>query len=291
MSAVPSPASSLSQVQRLVEIVATLRAPGGCPWDREQTHASLRGALLEEAHEVIEAIDSGDLRSLRDELGDLLLHVIFHAQIETEQGGFDLDAVAEMSCEKMIRRHPHVFGDKAGLLNDSGAVLTQWEEIKRREKGTGEQASVLDGVSKALPELLRAQKAQTKAARVGCDWPGTELAPVLAKLREEMQELEQAVAAGEPRHIEEEAGDLLFSAVNVARRAGVDATVALHGATEKFMRRFRAAETALRAAGKEPAKATAEEWDAEWEAAKGRFKSQESNRHKGKTLRMGSTPN
>lgn len=264
----PAAAPSLGHVQRLVDIVATLRAPGGCPWDREQTHVSLRGALLEEAHEVIEAIDAGDLPSLRDELGDLLLHVIFHAQIEREQGGFTLDDVASLSCEKMIRRHPHVFGEKAGQMSDSGAVLTQWEEIKRREKGAGENASVLDGLSKALPELLRAQKAQSKAARVGCDWPGTDLAPVLAKLREEIQELEEALAAGEARHIEEEAGDLLFSAVNVVRRAGIDATVALHGATEKFSRRFRAAESALRATGRPPAQATPEEWDAEWERAK-----------------------
>lgn len=253
--------------------MAALRAPNGCPWDREQTHASLRGALLEEAYEVIEAIDTGDLASLRDELGDLLLHVIFHAQIEIEQGGFNLDDVAETSCEKMIRRHPHVFGENAGRLGTSGAVLTQWEEIKRQEKGGGSaQASVLDGLPKSLPVLLRAQKSQTKAARVGCDWPGTDIAPVLAKLREEMAEVEEALAAGEVRQIEEEIGDLLFSAVNVARRAGVDASVALNAATEKFSRRFRQAESALREGGREPGKATPEEWDAEWEKAKKKAK-------------------
>lgn len=264
----PSVTNHSSFVQRLVEIVATLRAPGGCPWDREQTHSSLRGALLEEAHEVIDAIDSGDLVNLREELGDLLLHVIFHAQIQTEVGGFNLEDVAETSCEKMIRRHPHVFGENAGQLGTSGAVLTQWEEIKRREKGTSEHASVLDGLPKSLPVLLRAQKAQTKASRVGCDWPGMDLGPVLAKLREEMAELEEAVASGDVRHIEEEAGDLLFSAVNVARRAGVDASVALHGATEKFSRRFRTSEAALRASGKPPGQASPAEWDAEWEKAK-----------------------
>lgn len=213
---------------------------------------------------MIAAIESGDMVNLREELGDLLLHVVFHSQIATERGEFTLADVAAEECDKMVRRHPHVFGPDAGSLGDSGAVLTQWEEIKKREKGAGDQpVSVVDHVPASLPTLLRAQKVQAKAARVGFDWPGTDLAPVIAKLREEIAELEAAVAAGAAREIEEEVGDLLFSVVNVARRLGVDAELAGTRANEKFIRRFRAAEAAV--GGK---RVSPEEWDVAWEAVK-----------------------
>lgn len=211
----------------LVRLVARLRAPDGCPWDREQTHQSLRGALLEEAHEVVAAIESGDRANLREELGDLLLHVVFHAQLAAERGEWAFADVAAGVVEKMIRRHPHVFGPDAGSLGDSGAVLVQWDEIKRREKGAAPAAaaSVLDGLPRALPTLMRAQKAQAKAARVGFDWPGKDPAPVLDKLREEGDELAEALASGDADRVEDELGDLFFTAVNLARRAGHDAEI------------------------------------------------------------------
>ncbi len=263
----PSPARA--SIDQLVDIVATLRAPGGCPWDREQTHSSLRGSLLEETHEVIAAIESGDRENLREELGDLLLHVVFHSQIERELGTFTFEDVAAGECDKMIRRHPHVFGPDAGELGDSGAVLTQWEELKKREKGNGPaNASVLDNLPPSLPTIMRAQKAQDKAARLGFDWPVDDMRPVLAKLREEIAELEEALAEGVPAAIEDELGDLFFSVVNVARRLRVDGELAAHRATEKFIARFRATEIAIRAAKGEPKSATPEEWDTAWEAAK-----------------------
>src|SRR5450631_1547417 len=160
------PDPSQSAMEQLVAILATLRAPGGCPWDREQTHESLRGALLEEAHEVIAAIDARDVANQREELGDLLLHVVFHAQIATERGDFKFEDVVAEACAKMIRRHPHVFGSEEQRLAGTGAVLTQWEEIKRREKGGGDDGSnsAMHGLPTSLPTLIRAQKAQAKAA-------------------------------------------------------------------------------------------------------------------------------
>ena len=271
----PAPAQSAirnpkSEMDRLVAILATLRAPGGCPWDREQTHESLRGALLEEAHEVIAAIDARDLANLREELGDLLLHVVFHAQIAAERGAFKFEDVVAEACAKMIRRHPHVFGSEEQQLDGTGAVLTQWEEIKRREKGgiDGGIDSALDGLPKSLPTLIRAQKAQAKAARVGFDWPGDGVAPLLDKLREETAELEGALAEGEPAAIEDELGDLFFTLINLSRRLAVDAELAAGRATDKFIGRFRAAEALLVSRGLTPKEATLEEWDEAWEAAK-----------------------
>ena len=258
------------EMERLVAILAALRAPGGCPWDREQTHESLRGALLEEAHEVIAAIDARDLANLREELGDLLLHVVFHAQIAAERGAFKFEDVVAEACAKMIRRHPHVFGSEEQQLDGTGAVLTQWEEIKRREKGgiDGGIDSALDGLPKSLPTLIRAQKAQAKAARVGFDWPGDGVAPLLDKLREETAELEGALAEGEPAAIEDELGDLFFTLINLSRRLAVDAELAAGRATDKFIGRFRAAEALLVSRGLTPKEATLEEWDEAWEAAK-----------------------
>jgi MazG family protein len=256
-------------IRRLVEILATLRAPDGCPWDREQTHESLRGALLEEAHEVIAAIDARDMPNLREELGDLLLHVAFHAQMAGERGDFNFDDVAAEACAKMIRRHPHVFASDNPRVDSSGAVLAQWEEIKRREKGAGAAGeSALHGLAASLPTLIRAQKAQAQAARVGFDWPGDGIAQLHEKLREETGELEEAMAAGPLGAIEDEVGDLFFTLVNLARRLGVDSELAAARATDKFIRRFRAAEAMLAGRGVAPAEASLEIWDECWESAK-----------------------
>lgn len=248
---------------RLRAIVHRLRAPGGCPWDREQTHESLIPHVLEEAYEVVDAIRSGDPDLLCEELGDLLLQPVLHAEIAAETGRFDLDLMADRLSEKLIRRHPHVFGEAA--VADSGEVLTQWDAIKRQEKGTQKEGH-LHGTGAGLPALMRAQKLQKKAARIGFDWP--DAAPVFAKIREEAEELEQAVASGERGAVEDEIGDLLFSVVNLARKLGVESEAALAAANEKFTRRFHAVEARLTAEGKALGEASLEEMDAVWEQVK-----------------------
>jgi MazG family protein len=253
---------NLDGVARLQKIVSRLRAPDGCPWDREQTHSSLRPLLVEECHEVIDAIERADDANLREELGDLLLHVVMHAQLADERGAFTLEEIAATICEKMIRRHPHVFGDK--LAADSEAVLKQWEQIKREEKGN--DAGLLDGVARSLPALLRSQTLQKKAARVGFDWPDVE--PVYNKLAEEIGEVREAFDQNDPAAVEAEIGDLLFSAVNLARKLGVDAETALAGANKRFSSRFRHIEQALRAEGREVEGTSLEELDLLWEQAK-----------------------
>lgn len=253
---------NLEAVARLRDIVARLRAPDGCPWDREQTHSSLRALLVEECHEVIDAIERADDDNLREELGDLLLHVVMHAQMAGERGAFTLDEIAATICEKMIRRHPHVFGDK--LAADSEAVLRQWEQIKREEKGSN--TGVLDGVACSLPALLRSQNLQKKAARVGFDWPDVE--PVYDKLAEEIGEIRDAFDENDPAAVEAEIGDLLFSAVNLARKLGVDAETALAGANKRFVSRFRHIEKTLRAEGREVEGTSLQELDRLWEQAK-----------------------
>ena len=248
---------------RLRYVVHRLRAPGGCPWDQEQTHETLIPHVLEEAYEVVDAIRSGDPAQICDELGDLLLQPVLHAEIAAGAGTFDLDAVATGLTEKLIRRHPHVFGEASA--DTSAAVLTQWDAIKRQEKGTQKKGH-LHGIGNGLPALMRAQKLQKKASRVGFDWP--DAAPVFGKIREEAAELEEAVAAGQSAAIEEELGDLLFSVVNLARKLGVESEAALAAANEKFVRRFHAVETALVTQGKKLGEATLEEMDAAWEAVK-----------------------
>lgn len=228
-----------SPIGRLREIVARLRAPDGCPWDREQTHASLRGALIEECYEVVDAIERADDANLKEELGDLLLHVVMHAQMAGERSAFSLEEVAAEICEKMIRRHPHVFGDK--LAKDSDAVLRQWDQIKRAEKG--KPAGTLDALPASMPALLRAQNAQKKAARVGFDWP--DAGPVFEKMQEEISEVRAALAAGDAKAVEDEVGDILFTAVNLARKLHVDAETTLVAATNRFIKRFRAVEREL----------------------------------------------
>ncbi len=250
-------------IAELRAVVHRLRAPGGCPWDREQTHETLIPHLLEEAYEVAEAIRNGDMPHLREELGDLLLQPVLHAEIAAETGAFDLDGIARELTEKLIRRHPHVFGD--AMVNDSEGVITQWDAIKRDEKGT-QRESVLHGVSHGLPALIRAQKLQKKAAKVGFDWPDAE--PVLAKIREEADEIAAEMAKGDAQATAEEVGDLLFSVVNLARKLNVDAESALVAANAKFEQRFRELEVRLAKKGKSPVACSLEEMDAVWDQVK-----------------------
>lgn len=248
-----------------------LRAPGGCPWDAEQTHESLVRHLLEEAYEVAAAVRSGDRDELVDELGDLLLQPFFHAEIASETGRFDIDEVARAICEKLIRRHPHVFG--AASADTPEAVLTQWEEIKAGEKaatnpvesGTGE-GYLFKKANEGLPALLAASKLQRKAAGVGFDWD--DLPPVLDKVREEVGEVAAALASGDRTEIGGEIGDLLFAVVNLARKAGFEAEILLDEANRKFVRRFRGVEDELRSRGIPTGEAGLEVLDAAWERVK-----------------------
>jgi MazG family protein len=259
----PAPPDSLPPLERLRAIVAALRAPDGCPWDREQTHASLRAGLLEEAYETVSAIDSGDDANLREELGDLLLQVVFHAQLAAEEKRWDFDAVAREICEKLVRRHPHVFGD--AQCTDSASVIQRWDEIKRAEKG-GAPQSLLDGVSPGMPALIRAEKIQKKAAKIGFDWP--DAAPVFEKVREELAEAEAAPSG----KLEDEIGDVLFAAVNLARKLHLDAETALNRATDKFAARFRAVEALAQERSLTLENMTLAELDVLWEEVKARTK-------------------
>lgn len=231
-------------VERLRAIVSILRSPGGCPWDREQTHESLRAGLLEEACEAIDAITRADDANLREELGDLLLQVIFHADLAGERGAFTLEDAAHHVCEKLVRRHPHVFGDADA--SDTSAVLRQWEQIKREEKGAA--ASVMDGIPRALPALVRAANVQKKAARVGFDWP--DASGVIDKFREEVAELSAEIGSGDAKRIEHELGDILFTAANMARKLGVEPELALELANQRFIARFRHMEQAVAPSGR-----------------------------------------
>jgi tetrapyrrole methylase family protein/MazG family protein len=234
-------------VEDFRRIIALLRSEGGCPWDREQTHKSIRRNLLEEAYEVCEAIDEESREHLQEELGDLMMQVIFHARIEEEQGSFDLDYVADGACKKLILRHPHVFGDVQ--VSSSDEVLTNWDAIKRVEKAQRTTTDAIESVAKTLPALWRADKIQSKAAKAGFDW--AEASDALAKLREEVAELEAAVRAGEQSAMDEELGDVLLAAVNVGRFTHTDPEMALHGACDKFTARFGAVEDAVLSAGRE----------------------------------------
>lgn len=223
-------------IDDLRRIVAILRHPGGCPWDAEQTHESLRRCLMEECCEVLEAIDRRDDALLCEELGDVLLQVVFHSRMAQEEGLFTFDDVVDGICKKLVFRHPHVFGTvEAG---DADGALTAWEKQKREEKGQKTAADSLDGVARSLPALMRAEKIQDKAKKAGFDWP--DISPALDKLSEELGELKTAAAQGS--NVEEELGDLLFAAVKVGRFLGLDSELALHAACEKFIRRFRRTE-------------------------------------------------
>jgi nucleoside triphosphate diphosphatase len=259
-------------ISGLLEIMAALRTPKtGCPWDLEQNFATIAPYTIEEAYEVADAITRGDLADLRDELGDLLLQVVFHARMAQEQGAFAFGDVVEAISEKMLRRHPHVFGGAEAKRPE--AVRNLWEDIKAEEKamraaqrGSRGPDSALAGVPIALPALVRAQKLQSKAGQVGFDWNDPQA--VLAKIREETDEIAAALAGGDTDAAGEEVGDLLFAAVNLARHLDHDSEGVLRAANEKFERRFRAIEAALAKQGRKPAQATLQEMDALWEAAK-----------------------
>ena len=220
----------------LVNIMGLLRSPEGCPWDRVQTHQSIRANMLEEAYEAADAIDRMDMDNLREELGDVLLQVVFHARMAQEAGQFTLDDVVDGVCKKLVYRHPHVFG--TADAGDPEGALSAWDAQKRAEKGQQTTADALDGVARALPALTRASKLQSKARKAGFDWE--DISPALDKLSEELEELKAAVR--ENSNVEEELGDLLFAAVKAGRFAGVDGEAALQGACEKFIRRFRRVE-------------------------------------------------
>ena len=248
--------------QKLCDIVAKLRAPGGCPWDREQTHESLLPGLIEEAYEVVEAARATDDAHFREELGDLLLLVVMHAEIARETGRFDIEEIIRDVSDKLVRRHPHVFGTSD--VRDSGAVLKQWEAIKREEKKG--DSHYLASLPNALPALVRAQKAQSKVARVNFDW--TEVGDVVAKVEEELRELKEAIASEDQSRIEDEIGDELFAVVNLARKCKIDAESALQSATDKFVRRFNRLEDELNARGKRLGDVDLAEMDVIWDEIK-----------------------
>ena len=223
-------------VDDLRRIMEALRAPDGCPWDRVQTHQSIRANMLEEAYEAADAIDRGDMDNLKEELGDVLLQVVFHARMAQEEGRFTFDDVVDGVCRKLIFRHPHVFGEQTA--GDAEGALSAWDAQKRREKGQRTTAAAMDSVARAMPALMRAEKLQGKAAKAGFDWP--EIGPALDKVSEELSELRRAVE--ENTNVEEELGDLLFAAAKAGRFAGADPEHALQLACDKFIRRFRRVE-------------------------------------------------
>jgi len=262
--------NSESSFTELVEVMARLRAPNGCPWDREQTHATLKPYLLEETYEALEAIDIGDDDELCKELGDVLLQVVFHAQIAAEENRFGIEEVARAIVDKLIRRHPHVFADVE--VDGSEQVLQNWEQIKKQERQELGDAtpSLLDGIPKQLPALMRAQRMQARVSRQGFDWD--KIAGPLDKIEEEFAELRQAWASGETPAIEDEFGDLLFALVNTGRFLNVDSEQALRQSTDKFERRFRALEEAVRTSGREISALSLQELDVIWDEIKAREK-------------------
>jgi MazG family protein len=272
---IPSAQTILSKSQRknigklfedLVAVQARLRAPGGCPWDREQTHRTLRTYLIEEAYEVLDAIEREDAPHLAEELGDLLLQVLFHADLAREAGAFDISDVIKGIHDKLIRRHPHVFGDVKA--ETAGEVLKKWAELKAKEKKAEQQApaSILDGVPRHLPALVEAYQITRRAAQVGFDWESVE--GIFEKLQEEIRELNAALRESNSRAAEEEVGDILFSAVNLARFLGLDPEVALKHSNLKFKRRFQDMERRAAAAGRPLPQLSKEELEYLWEGAK-----------------------
>jgi MazG family protein len=253
-------------VERLLEIMAALRDPqGGCPWDLEQDFRSIAPYTLEEAYEVADAIERGNLGDLREELGDLLLQVVFHAQMAQELGAFDFDDVAQGICDKMVRRHPHVFGDET--VESAAAQTENWERLKADEKAAKAASGLLDDVPLSLPALTRAAKLTRRASRAGFDW--SDASGPRRKVDEELAELDEAVAgAADKDAVEAEFGDLLFTLVNYARHLGVDPEAALRRSNEKFLRRFRHVERQLQAAGLSGPEAGLERLDAWWDEAK-----------------------
>ncbi|MBG7608871.1 MAG: nucleoside triphosphate pyrophosphohydrolase [Verrucomicrobia bacterium] len=254
-----------AQVERLKAIMHRLRAPGGCPWDAEQSHESIVPNLIEEAYETVDAIQRADDTDMTEELGDLLLQVVFHCEIAEEQKRFDLEDVARGISEKLVRRHPHVFATSSA--GDSDAVLKQWDEIKRKEKGE-KDVPYLHGTGKGLPALVRASKLQKKAAKVGFDWPME--TGVLSKIREELCELQSAIDAQKMDDVEEELGDLMFSVVNLARFRKIDPEILMAKANSKFERRFGEMEKLLKQDGKSLEKSSLDDMEEAWLEAKSR---------------------
>jgi nucleoside triphosphate diphosphatase len=257
--------SNSDKLPRLLAIMAQLRDPErGCPWDREQSYATIAPYTIEEAYEVAEAIEQNDRASLKDELGDLLFQVVFHARMAEEEGAFAFDDVVAAISDKMVRRHPHVFGDVA-IVSPAAQTLA-WEELKSAERsakaGSERAPSALDGVGVALPALTRALKIQNRAARVGFDWP--DVTPVFVKIAEEIAELQNELPAAVPERLEDEMGDLLFAVANLSRHLKVDPETALRRATLKFERRFRRVETLLAVAGKAAGAASLDEMEERW---------------------------
>lgn len=255
----------MQYTKQLLDIMAQLRdKEHGCPWDLEQTYATILPYTLEEAYEVAEAIEKQDMEMLKAELGDLLFQVVFYCQMASEEGRFDFEEVAKLMVEKMIRRHPHVFAEAD--IKSAEAQTANWEAIKQEERKGKAQHSLMDDVPLAFPALLRAHKLQKRAATVGFDWP--DAVPILAKIDEELAEVREAMASGDRNHIHEEIGDLLFVAVNLARKSGMRAEDALRGANAKFERRFRFIEQACEKEGIKPENKPLEELEELWVAAK-----------------------
>jgi MazG family protein len=268
---VPTPDETAGdRFERLVQLMRTLRSPDGCAWDREQTLETLRPFVLEEAYEVVDAIDRGDPTALCDELGDLLLEAVFVAQICADEGHFTIADAADAINAKLVRRHPHVFGDgvtTGGSTLSPREVKEQWEQIKTRERaGKPTRETLLDGIPESLPALLRAARIGARTANVGFDWD--QAGDVLKKVDEEMTELKEAMAAADADHVEEELGDLLFTVANLARKLRIDPESALRAANNKFTRRFRAVEQRLAATGRSLHDATSDELEREWQAVK-----------------------
>ncbi len=266
----PSP----TPMDQLVEIMARLRDPKtGCPWDLEQDFASLTPYTIEEAYEVADAIARGNKSDLRDELGDLLFQSVFYSQLAKEEGSFCFDDVVRGVCDKMIRRHPHVFGDTQ--IADAAAQAKAWEAQKAKERADKGEKSALSDVPVGLPATKRALKLQSRAARIGFDWP--DLAPVFAKMHEEMAELQEAIANKNDKEIKSELGDILFVCINLARKLNVDPDQALNQTNQKFMDRFAYIEAQLQKQGKTPEQASLEEMDQLWDQAKLRLSPRPSN--------------
>jgi len=251
------------QIDRLRAIMHRLRAPGGCPWDAEQTHQSIVTNLIEEAYETVDTIEREDHEHLKEELGDVLLQVVFHGEIAEEAGRYNLDDIARGISDKLVRRHPHVFA--ASEVNTTDGVLQQWDAIKRTEKGD-EEKPFLHGIGKGLPSLLRAAKLQKKASKVGFDWPSVE--GVISKVSEELEEVREAIASGSSAAVEEELGDLLFSVVNLVRFRNLDPEVLLMNANRKFESRFLAMESRLKEQSLTLEQATADQMEEMWDASK-----------------------
>lgn len=257
-------------VTPLTDVMQTLLGENGCPWDKEQTHETLRKNLLEESHEVIEAIDAHDMEHLKEELGDVLLQIVFHAQLAEKEGAFNFNDVVATVTEKMIRRHPHIFADVKA--DNAEEVLANWEEIKKKEKGDKpESKSIMSKLPPTLPALMKAEKVQQKAHRVGFDWDSIE--GPKEKIREELQEIDQAIAGN--GDVEDEVGDLLFSAVNLARFVQVDPEQALNRSVQKFVRRFCAVESKIMLDKKDFGNYTVKELDVLWESCKAEEKNSE----------------